>query len=167
MDLGIDIQGNLFPNPLTMATQLLAPLLIFLMFKHFLWKPVKEILARRASAMADELDQARQTRSDAEVYLEQAKQEVENARDAGRQIVSDARAEADELRDETLREANVKARRRLEAAELEIAQKEREMRNELQDEVADLAILAAEKLLREKVDEEHDRKFVDDFLKGR
>ena len=167
MDLGIDIQGNLFPNPLTMITQLLATFIIFLMFKRFLWKPVKEILARRSQAMTDELAQAQKTREDAEVYLDQARQEVERARDAGRQIVTDARVEADELREATLRDADAKARRRLDAAEAEIAQKERAMRDELQDEVADLAIMAAERLLREKVDEERDRAFVDDFLKGR
>ena len=32
MSLNIDIQGNLLPNLLTMITQLLATLLIFLMF---------------------------------------------------------------------------------------------------------------------------------------
>ena len=152
---------------LAMITQLLATLIIFLMFKRFLWKPVKEILARRSQAMTDELAQAQKTREDAEVYLDQARQEVERARDAGRQIVTDARVEADELREATLRDADAKARRRLDAAEAEIAQKERAMRDELQDEVADLAIMAAERLLREKVDEERDRAFVDDFLKGR
>ena len=167
MDLGIDIQGNLFPNPLTMLTQLLATLIIFLMFKKFLWKPVKQILARRTQAMNDELEQAQQTRASAQAYLDQAQQEVEKARDAGRQIVSEARAEADELREATLRDADTKARRRLDAAEAEIAQKEREMRQELQDEVADLAILATERLLREKVDEDRDRAFVADFLEGR
>ena len=42
-----------------------------------------------------------------------------------------------------------------------------EMRAELQDEVADLALLATEALLHEKVDEKRDREFVDSFLKER
>lgn len=165
MELGIDIQGNLLPNPLTMATQLLATGLIFLMFKHFLWKPVKDILAKRSQAMTDELAEAHKTREEAETYLSEAKAEVDAAREQGRQIVSDAKASAEELRDATLREADATVKSRMEAAEAEIAQKEREMRDDLQDEVADLALLAAEKLLQEKATDDRDRKFVEDFLK--
>ena len=166
MDLGIDIQGNLMPNPLTMVTQLLATFLIFLMFKRFLWKPVKEILAKRSQAMQGELDQARKVREEADIFLDEAKHEVDVARETGRRIVSDAQAEAETVRDTILQEADAKAKSRLDAAEAQIAQKEEDMRNELQDEVADLAILAAEKLLREKVDEARDREFIDNFLKG-
>ncbi|MDO5118760.1 MAG: F0F1 ATP synthase subunit B [Coriobacteriales bacterium] len=166
MDLGIDIQGNLMPNPLTMVTQLLATFLIFLMFKRFLWKPVKEILAKRSQAMQGELDQARKVREEADIFLDEAKHEVDVARETGKRIVSDAQAEAETVRDTILQEADAKAKSRLDAAEAQIAQKEEDMRNELQDEVADLAILAAEKLLREKIDEARDREFIDNFLKG-
>lgn len=166
MDLGIDIQGNLMPNPLTMVTQLLATFLIFLMFKRFLWKPVKEILAKRSQAMQGELDQARKVREEADIFLDEAKHEVDVARETGKRIVSDAQAEAETVRDTILQEADAKAKARLDAADAQIAQKEEDMRNELQDEVADLAILAAEKLLREKVDEARDREFIDNFLKG-
>ncbi len=167
MDLGIDIQGNLFPNPLTMVTQLLATLLIFLMFKKFLWKPVHEILAKRAQAMQGELEDARQTRAAAENYLAQAKGKVEEAQVTSKQIVSAARDEADKLRESIVSDADARAKSRIEAAEAEIAQKEREMRAELQDEVADLALLATEALLHEKVDEKRDREFVESFLKGK
>lgn len=167
MDLGIDIQGNLFPNPLTMVTQLLATLIIFLMFKKFLWKPVREILAKRTQAMQEELDEARQVRAEAEGYLAQAKQRTEEARETGKQIVSDARDEAERVRESIVSDAEARAKSRIESAEAEIAQKEREMREELQDEVADLALMATEALLHEKVDEQRDREFVESFLEGR
>lgn len=167
MDLGIDIQGNLFPNPLTMVTQLLATLIIFLMFKKFLWKPVREILAKRTQAMQEELDEARQVRVEAEGYLAQAKQRTEEARETGKQIVSDARDEAERVRESIVSDAEARAKSRIASAEAEIAQKEREMREELQDEVADLALMATEALLHEKVDEQRDREFVESFLEGR
>ena len=166
MDLGIDIQGNLFPNPTTMVTQLMATFLIFLMFKKFLWKSVHEMLDKRAQAMQGELESARETREEAEVYLGDAKQQVAEARETGKQIVADARVEADKLRESTLADADARAKRRIEQAEAEIAQKENQMREELQDEVADLALLAAESLLKEKVDEKTDRAYVENFLKG-
>ena len=166
MDLGIDIQGNLFPNPLTMLTQLMATFLIFLMFKKFLWKSVHNMLDKRAKAMQSELESARETREEAETYLSDAKEQVNEARETGKQIVSDARVEADKLREETLADADARAKSRIEQAEAEIAQKEHDMREELQDEVADLALLATEALLKEKVDEKTDREFVENFLKG-
>ena len=75
MSLNIDIQGNLLPNLLTMITQLLATLLIFLMFKKFLWKPVREILAKRSSAMQGELDTARKYSEEAKADLYRAQAE--------------------------------------------------------------------------------------------
>ncbi len=166
MELGIDIQGNLFPNGLTMLTQLMATFIILVMFRVFLWKPVHKILDRRSEEMQKELGWAREKNEQAEELLEQAKATEEQAQKTGRQIVRDARDEADRLREKTMSEADAKVRSRMQAAEADIAQKEKEMRAELQDEVADLAMLATEALLNEKADDRRDREFIENFLKG-
>ena len=42
-----DIQGVLFPNWITMLVQLCSTLVLFLLCKKLLWKPARDILAKR------------------------------------------------------------------------------------------------------------------------
>ena len=54
--MNVDVQGALFPNVLTMLTQLLSTLIIFLAVKKWLWKPIRNIIAKRSDAMQEALD---------------------------------------------------------------------------------------------------------------
>lgn len=164
MSIGIDIQGNLLPNILTMATQLLATFLIFLMFKKFLWKPVRNILKTRSETMQGELSEAKRLQDEANIHLEEAKQEINNAKESGKQIVEDARKEAENLKDSIIKEAEIKAKNKMDEANEKIAQHEREVRESLKEETVKVAMEAVSKLLNEKATSSDDLKALDKFI---
>ena len=68
--MNVDVQGALFPNILTIITQLVSTLIIFLAVKKFLWKPVKNILAKRSEKMQESLDSAFKQNEEATKNLE-------------------------------------------------------------------------------------------------
>lgn len=164
MSLNIDIQGNLLPNLLTMITQLLATLLIFLMFKKFLWKPVREILAKRSSAMQGELDTARKYSEEARADLASAKEEIEKAKESSRQILRDARKEADALSKKIVKSAEETAQNKLTEAEERIALREKEANDAFREKTVDVAMDAVKKLMEEKADEKTDYEILKQFI---
>ena len=165
MSLNIDIQGNLLPNILTMLTQLLATLIIFLLFKKFLWKPVREILAKRSASMQSELDEAKKIHQEASAHLEEAKNEIEEAKKSSRKIVEEARTEADSLRDSILKDAEIKARNKMDEANQKIAQHERDVRESLKEETVKVAMEAVKKLLEERSTTADDNAALEKFIR--
>ncbi len=164
MSLNIDIQGNLLPNILTMLTQLLATLIIFLLFKKFLWKPVREILAKRTASMQSEINEAKKIHEEASAQLEEAKKEIEEARVSSRKIVEEARQEAGSLRDSILKDAERKARNKMDEANAKISQREREVRESLKEETVKVAMEAVAKLLDERSGEKDDLAALEKYI---
>lgn len=118
-----DIQGVLFPNWITMLVQLCSTLVLFLLCKKLLWKPARDILAKRRDKMNENLMSSQKLREDASVELDKAKEELEHARNRSGEIVESARKEAENLRAEIVNKANSEASAKLALADKEIEQK--------------------------------------------
>lgn len=143
----MDIASKLFPNLLTLLTQLLATGILYLAYRKYVHQPVMDFLSRQA----EEIDQARQvahqveegaSRRQAELEanyqadqarLAQAKEAmVEEARAKGEEIIQEAQAERDYL---------------ISQAYEEIRQARLDMERELQEEALDLAVGVTQKTL--------------------
>ena len=164
MSINIDIQNNLLPNVLTLITQLLATFLIYLIFKKFLWKPVTNILEKRSDAMQSELDSAKKLQEEANEHLEKAKQEINEAKESGNRILENAKREADNLRDSIIKDAEHKAKNKLEEANEKILKHERDVRESLKEETVKIAMEAVAKLLDEKSGSKDDMKSLENFI---
>lgn len=119
------------------------------------WQKVPAMITRslddRAEKIRDELNEARRLREEAQSLLadyQRRRQEAEGEADA---IVRDAREEAERLTAETNRALEEMIVRRTRAAEDKIAQAETQAVAEVRARAADIAILAAEKVLASKI----------------
>lgn len=163
--MNVDVQGALFPNVLTMLTQLLSTLIIFLAVKKFLWKPVKNILAKRSEKMQESLDSAFKQNEEATKNLEESKKELEQAKTSSKEIIDSARVEATNLKNEIVADAKKQAQNKLDSAESKIEQRRNEVRDELHDEMVNVAMAAVSKLLEEKATSDDDQKALDKYIK--
>ncbi|MDO4500790.1 MAG: F0F1 ATP synthase subunit B [Erysipelotrichaceae bacterium] len=163
--MNVDVQGSLFPNLISMITQLCATGLIFLAVKKWLWKPVRNILEKRACAMQESLDSAFKTNEEAKANLDDAKEELKKAKKDSLDIIAGAKKEADALKAELIVDAKKQAQAKIDEADKRIEAAKKEMTNELHDEIVNVAMAAVEKLLEEKVNEATDRESIDKFVK--
>ena len=163
--MNIDVQGALFPNILTMITQLLATLIIFLAVKKWLWKPVKDILAKRADKMQESLDSAFAQNEEAARNLEASKKDLVEAKNSSKEIIDSARVEATKLKNEIIAKAKVDAQTKINNAEEKIEQRRKEVKDELQDEIVNVAMAAVSRLMDEKATSEDDREALEKFIK--
>lgn len=159
-----DIQGVLFPNWITMLVQLCSTLVLFLLCKKLLWKPARDILAKRRDKMNENLMSSQKLREDASVELDKAKEELEHARNRSGEIVESARKEAENLRAEIVNKANSEASAKLALADKEIEQKERDAQDRIHDEMVDVALAAVSKLMQDKATSSDDKKAIEDFI---
>ena len=159
-----DIQGVLFPNWITMLVQLCSTLVLFLLCKKLLWKPARDILAKRRDKMNENLMSSQKLREDASVELDKAKEELEHARNRSGEIVESARKEAENLRAEIVNKANSEASAKLALADKEIEQKERDAQDRIHDEMVDVAMSAVSKLMQDKATSSDDKKAIEDFI---
>lgn len=159
-----DIQGVLFPDLNTMLVQLCSTLVLFLLCKKLLWKPAREILAKRKQKMNEDLLSSQKLKEDASLELVKAKKELENARNRSGEIVESARKEALNLKNEIVNKANNEANAKLVMADKEIKQKEIEAQDRIHDEMVDVALAAVSKLLNEKATSLDDKKAIEEFI---
>ncbi|MFA7420307.1 MAG: F0F1 ATP synthase subunit B, partial [Melioribacteraceae bacterium] len=84
--------------------------------------------------------------------------------DEAQKIVDQSREYAEKLKNQILDESKITAKKMVEDATSEIERKNAEAFNKLKDQVAEIAINAAEKILKENLDKPQQLKLVDKYL---
>ncbi len=161
----IDILGSLIPDPITMLAQLMATGLLFLAFKKYLWVPVSEYLDKRANIAQKELTDANQAKEDAFEKQKQANAQLQEAAIKAQKIINHSESEAKKIKEEMLSQAQSQAKQKIEHARSQIELQRKDMQSSIRKEIVDVAMLASERLLHEKMNESIDRQMIEDFIK--
>ena len=132
-------------------------LITFLIIKKFLYKPVRKMLAARSEEVQSMYATAEQMRSEYTERLSKAKEEAA-------EIVGSATRRAAERSDEILRESSQQASAMVKKAERVIEQERIKAHKELKDEVADLSVMIASKIVERDVKPEDHERFIEDFI---
>lgn len=162
--ISIDIAQQLVPNPLTMFTQLCATAVLFYFMRKYLWGSVKEMLEKRSTAVQSTLTDAEKYLEDAKEDKEAARAEIAKARGLSQDILAKTEQEAKELRDEIVTQAKKDATRALDKARDEIEIEKKQMRDEMVNEMIEVAMSATEKLIGTKVNDTQDQKTIERFV---
>jgi len=121
-------------------------------------------LEERRERIQGAIDEAREEREKARALLEEQKEELAEARREAREIIEEGREAGERLREEILEEARQQQEEMMKRARRELEQERQKLRDELRREAIEVSIAAAERLLRERLDEERDRELVHDYL---
>ncbi|MBO5666268.1 MAG: F0F1 ATP synthase subunit B [Firmicutes bacterium] len=135
-------------------------LILFLILKKFFFQKVRNFMVARQNAIQESLDNAENVTKEADALLADYQERVANVEAEGREIVREAKLRAEAQAQLILAEANEQAAARLQQAELAIQREKELAKAEMQDEIATLAIYAAERILERELDEEKQRAFV-------
>ena len=135
-------------------------LIVFGLTMLLLWKVafprIGDALDRRQRAIEDSIDAAERTRSEADRLLAEYRERLAEARGQADDIVARARRTAENAESQTLAEARAKREEMMEQTRRAIQQ--------IRAEVADLTILATEKVTRKSLDTDDQRRLVDEAL---
>ena len=136
-------------------------LITFLIIKKFLYKPVRKMLAARSESMYATAEKAQ---SEAEQMRSEYTERLSKAKEEAAEIVGSATRRAAERSDEILRESSQQASAMVKKAERVIEQERIKAHKELKDEVADLSVMIASKIVERDVKPEDHERFIEDFI---
>ena len=130
----------------------------------FAFPRIAEALDKRQKAIEDAIDTADRTRAQANELLAEYRERLSEARSQADEIVARARKSAEHQEAESLASAKKKREELMEQTQREIASETKRAVAEIRSEVADLTILATEKVTRKTLTEDDQKKLVEDAL---
>ena len=139
--------------------------ILFGLLTLVLYKPVLKVLDERQAKIKESIDQAEQIREQTARSEEQIKTHIETARKEGQAIIAQATQIGERVKEEAKEGARKEAESLIAKAQAEIKQERDKTVDELRQEFASIAILAAEKVINESLDKEKHRKLIDEVLK--
>ncbi|MBO8129416.1 MAG: F0F1 ATP synthase subunit B [Peptococcaceae bacterium] len=149
----------------TFFAQLFHFVVLLVLLRIFVYKPVLNIIEERRKLVADNIASAEQQRAEAEKLKAEYEAEMQKAREEARNIIDRATKAAEEQAQEIIEQAKAEALRQKEAALSDIQREKDKAIAELRDQVASLAVLVARKVTRDGLTvEAHDR-LVQDAVK--
>jgi F-type H+-transporting ATPase subunit b len=143
-------------------------LIVFGLTMLLLWKVafprIAEALDKRQRAIEDSIDAAERTRREADQLLSEYRERLAEARGQADEIVSRARRTAEHAESETIAEARRKREEMMEQTRRDIEAETRRAIQQIRAEVADLTILATEKVTRKALDSDDQKRLVEEAL---
>ena len=125
---------------------------------------IAEALDRRRKAIEDSIEAANRAKQEADELLEEYRGRLREAREQAEDIVVRARKAAEKLADETKAEASKQREELLAAARRDIEHETHRALDELRKEVADLTVMATEKITRKSLTDEDHRRLIEEAL---
>src|SRR3954453_1632880 len=153
------------PNVGLMIWTLLAFLLAMLILRKYAWPAITEALDKRQRAIEESIDVAERTRSEAQQILEEYRERLREARSQADEIVARARKAGEVHERETLEKARGQREELMAQTRRDIEAETRRAIQEIRSEVADLTVLATEKVTRKSLDEGDQKRLVEEALR--
>ncbi|MBI5625399.1 MAG: F0F1 ATP synthase subunit B [Elusimicrobia bacterium] len=147
-----------------MAWTVITFLLLVAVLTKYGWRPLMEALDAREARLKADAEAAQAAREGAEKAKADFDAKLAEAYAQGRELVAQAAKEAEAAAARIRAEARAQAQKSKEAALTELADEKRRLIGELRGEVAELSVMAAEKLLRRSVDPAVEKTVLDSFL---
>ena len=142
--------------------------ILILLVKHFAWGPVSEMMEKRRQKVINDLDSAASERKKAETLANEREAALKNSRQEATQILSDAdaKANAQKTGKEIVASANEDAAAIRKKANEEAAKAKSDALDSARDQVADISVAIAEKVIAKNLSAEDQKDLVDQFIKG-
>ncbi len=137
--------------------------LLFIL-KKFAWKPILTALDQRETAIRESLEKAERAKEEAKKILDQNQANLVKVEEESKQIINQSRVYADKLKDQIIQDGRDQARKLIDEASAEIDRKKDAAFDELKNQIAEIAVTAAEKILRENLDKEIQKRIINKYI---
>ncbi|MBR6243893.1 MAG: F0F1 ATP synthase subunit B [Ruminococcus sp.] len=139
-------------------------IILFILLRIFLFKPVNKIMNERTQTIKNDLDSAEKAKKEAEELRQQYSDSISEAKEEANRIIMKAHDDAEAEKAAIIRRSQEEADEMISDANKSIENERKRVLKQAQTEIADLAIEAASKIIGENVDDEKNRRLVDKFL---
>jgi F-type H+-transporting ATPase subunit b len=135
-----------------------------LIIKRFLFKPIKDVIAKRNEEieMSYADAEAALTSANESKLLYESKLSSSNAE--AEEIIRSANEKASKLQKELIEEAKAKAESTIARADEQIALEKKKAENEIRTQIAEVSVVIAEQLIDREINEKDHEKLINDMI---
>ncbi|MGN1016502.1 MAG: F0F1 ATP synthase subunit B [Faecousia sp.] len=152
-------------NPWTALFILLNTLTIFFVAKKFLFKPVMKIITERQQEIDNLYADAGAAKEQARQLQESYQQKLNAAQETSDRIVKEAVARGQSREEQIIRDANAQAAAIMDKASRDIAQEKKKAINDAKNEISDLAMAIAGKVVGHALEGADQADLIDGFIR--
>ena len=156
------ISVNLWNTLLSLANLVI----IFLILKKFLFKPVQKVMAERRNQVDKIYAEAGEDLNTAKGLKREYEQRLASARQEADSLIKTATQSAQRKSDQIVAEANSQASHVKQKAEEEIAQQKKQMLKDVRSEISELAVDIASKVVEREISQKDYDGFVAEFIQN-
>jgi F-type H+-transporting ATPase subunit b len=151
------------PN-LTLLIQDIAFFVLLFLIARYLYRPIVQVLEARTKRIQDGLRAAEEARKDREAAEREHQQLLDQARKEGQALLDRIAKQGEDLRKELEAKAREQAEALVAKARAEIQQERQQAVQDLRSQVADLAVMAAGRIIGESLDPKKHRELIERTL---
>ena len=153
------------PDPGLFLWTILTFLVLLVLLAKFAWKPLLALLDRREEMIRQSLDDADKAKQELQRLQQESKEILSKARVEAQSILAKSRFEAEKLKGELRQEAKGQADSILRDAEKQIQVETEKAIAVIKNEVVDLSLLVASKLIKKNLSKEDNQSLIEESLK--
>ena len=154
----------LIPKPAEFFPALVAFIVIWVVLAKLIWPSVLKTLDARQQAIQDNIDESEKAKVEAEKALKRSEATIAEAQTKADQIIAEARKSAENSRQQILDEARADARDITERTRAALAAEREATMEDLTDQVADLSVDLAARIIGEQLDEGAQKRVIERYL---
>jgi F-type H+-transporting ATPase subunit b len=140
-------------------------IILFVLLRLFLFKPVLKMLDERTKRTKDAMELAEVTKKEFEQAKVEVQKQIEKGRQEAQAIIAQAMQVGEKLKEESRQEATKQAQVIVDRTRAELETERDKIVGDLRREFVDIAIAAAEKVIKETLDKEKHRKLIEETLR--
>ncbi|MDF2539708.1 MAG: synthase, subunit b [Herbinix sp.] len=137
---------------------------LYLLMKKFLFGPITEMMEKRTNAVKASLAEAENNKNEAEKLKQDYEACLKNADAQAVTIINEAKQRALEERAKQIKAAKEEAAKIIEDAKKTIELEKKLSMQDIQSEIAGIALLAASKVIKQNVNDSTNQQMINDFL---
>jgi len=149
----------------TIIFQLVVFLVLMLVVAKFAIRPVLDMMKKRQDHIDSQLSEAEQNQKETRELLAKQQEELKKTREEAHLIIESEKKRAEAQAQEIINQAKLRADRLIEEAKEEINNEKAKAIASLRDEVAELSMMLASKVLEREVSSADHQKELDAFIK--
>ena len=139
-------------------------LILYIILKKYFWEKIRKFMQDRQDAIQDAFDSAEEMNKRADEKMRNYSARISNVEEEGREIIRQAKQQADAQAQEILAEARAQASDMIAKAEKNIELEKAKAMEEMRQEIGALALMAAEKIVEKEVEGVGQDAIVDDVI---
>lgn len=130
----------------------------------FAYKPVKEYIKKRGDYIEGNIKKAEERELKTRNIISQAEENVKNSQKEALLIIEKAKDDALKEKEQIIEQAKDEAQKQIEKAQIDIASEIEKSKDDIHKEIVDVALSASSKILGRSLNDEDNKRLIDDFV---